>query len=225
MNNISHNIANESPDAIAKRLMEKVEYRDGLWEIAIGVMILMVAGQTGLPVVFKSWVLYWGMMLLFLLLGFGSQWVIKKVRKRFLIGKFGYVKLKPVNRKRRGIRIGIIVGLAFIIAGLATYAMVKVVIATHRGGDVALWGLFPLDGWLLLGMGIYGGALMALVARLPRYIIGGVIMATLGVLLALRGVSLNTGLTILYGFAGLLSLISGSVVFFLFLRQPVVAGE
>ena len=43
MNDISQNIANESPDAIANRLINKAEYRDGLQEIAIGIMILSLA--------------------------------------------------------------------------------------------------------------------------------------------------------------------------------------
>jgi hypothetical protein len=50
-------------------------------------------------------------------------------------------------------------------------------------------------------------------------------LAALGILLAFRGVSLDVGLTILYGFAGLLALISGTVVFILILRQPVEPGE
>jgi hypothetical protein len=229
MNEITNNIVNKNPDAIANRLMEKAEYRDGLQEIAIGLMILMFAGMTGLPMVFKgpfsSMASLSGICLLLVIMGFGSQWAIKKVRKRFLAGKMGYVKLKPVNRKRLGIRLGIIVGLAFIIAALATFVMFKVVIANHKGGASAHWSLFPPANWLLVGTGLLGGAIMVFRVRSPRYVIGGVIMAALSILLAFSKVSPNVGLTILCGFAGLLALISGSVVFFLVLRQPVEPGE
>jgi hypothetical protein len=61
--------------------------------------------------------------------------------------------------------------------------------------------------------------------RLLRYAIGGVIMAVMGILLAFNRVSLPVGLTTLYGFAGLLALLSGCVVFLLFLRQPTGTGE
>ena len=229
MNEVSNNIVNKNPDAIANRLMEKAEYSDGLQEIVIGLMILMFAGMTGLPMVFKgpfsSMASLSGICLLLFTMGFRSQWAIKKVRKRFLAGKMGYVKRKPVNRKRLGIRLGIIVGLAFIIAALATFVMFKVVIANHKGGASAHWRLFPPANWLLVGTGLLGGAIMVFRVRSPRYVIGGVIMAALSILLAFSKVSPNVGLTILCGFAGLLALISGSVVFFLVLRQPVEPGE
>src|SRR5580700_4359539 len=123
MNDISQNIADEIPDAIANRLMNKAEYRDGLQEIAIGVLILAFVGLTLSPVGFKLLIyksFSWGGLLL-IPIGFGSQWVIKKVRKRYLIEKVGYVKLKPVNQKRLGIRLGIVLGCSFVVAALATF--------------------------------------------------------------------------------------------------------
>ena len=151
--------------------------------------------------------------------------MIKNVRKRYLIEKVGYVKLKPVNRKRLGVRLGIILGSSFVIAALAAFVGVKAVIATHRGAGAIHWGLFPPLNWLILGTGIFGGAMMIFRVRLLRYVIGGVIMAVTGILLAFSKVSLDVGLEILYGFAGLLTLISGCVVFFLFIRKREEAGE
>jgi hypothetical protein len=225
MNDISQNIADEIPDAIANGLMNKAEYRDGLQEIAIGVLILAFVGLTLSPVGFKLLIyksFSWGGLLL-IPIGFGSQWVIKKVRKRYLIEKVGYVKLKPVNQKRLGIRLGIVLGCSFVVAALATFVMFKAVIATYRGDGVVDW--LPPFSWLILGTGIFGGAIMIFRVRLLRYVIGGVIMAAMGILLGFSRVSLNVGLTILYGFGGLLPLISGCVVFFLFIRKRDEAGE
>jgi len=101
----------------------------------------------------------------------------------------------------------------------------KMVIASRNGGGVPHCGFFTPAGWVFVGMGIFGGAIMIFLVRLTRYLIGGVIMVALGILLALRGISLNEGVTILFGFAGLLALISGSVIFFLILRQPAESGE
>jgi hypothetical protein len=217
-------VPDENPDAIANRLINRAEYRDGLQEMAIGVMILTFAGLMFAPVVFKSFIyksFFWGGLLL-IPIGYGLQWAIKKVRKQYLIGKVGYVKLKPVNRKRVGITLVRAVGLAFVVAGIVTFVGVKAVIATHSGG--ANWGLFPPLNWLIVGTGIFGGAMMVFRVRLLRYVVGGVIMAAMGVLLAFSGVSLNVGLAILYGFAGLLPFISGCIVFLLFIRQHDEAG-
>src|ERR1035437_2271133 len=131
MNDVSHNIANESPDAIANRLINRAEYSDGLQEIAIGVLILTLVGVTLLQVVFKgsfgSKAFFWGILLL-MPLTFGSQWAIKQVRRRFLIGKGGYVQLRPVNRKRLGNAIGRALVRTFVITALATFVGITVTI-------------------------------------------------------------------------------------------------
>jgi len=230
MSEILNNIVNENPDAIAKRLMQKVEFRDGLQEIMIGISILMFAVWNGLVIAFQhGFLAHKGVISYFMLvmmpLPVLMGLMIKKVRQRFLIDKVGYVKLKPVNRKQLGIRQGITMGLAFIVAALAMFVTLKMVIASRNGGGVPHWGLFTPAGWVFVGNGIVGGAIMIFRVRLTRYLIGGVMMVALGILLALNGVSLNVGITILYGFAGLLALISGSVVFFLILRQPAESGE
>jgi hypothetical protein len=217
----------ESPDAIANRLMNKAEYRDGLQEIAIGVLILTFAGLMLPPAVFKFFTykgLNWSGLLL-IPISFGSQWAIKKVRGRYLLGKVGYVKLKPVNRKRLGVRLGLILGCAFVVAVLAAVVTFKAVIATHDAGGAGPGSMFPPSSWLILGMGILGGGFMVFRVRLLRYVIGGVVMAVMGTLLAVSGASLNLGLAILYCYAGLLTLVSGCVVFFLFTRNLDEAGE
>jgi len=196
--------------------------------MVIGLMILTFASMAGSDLIFKpgsfgSKACFWGVIVLMPIIGFGSQWAIKWVRKRFLIGKVGYVKLKPVNRKRTGIRLAIIAGASSVIAVLVAIAIAKVVIAADRG--VAHWGLFPPIGWVFVGLGIYGGAIMVFRVCLLRYSIGGVIMAAMGILLAFSRVSLPIGTTILFSFAGLLALISGIVVFFVVLRQPAESGE
>lgn len=229
MSDISQKLANKGPNAIANRLMEKAEYRDGLQEIVIGVIVLILAGMTGLPMIFKgpfsSMASSSGICLLMIIMGFGSQWAIKKVRKRYLPGKMGYVKLKPVNRKRLGIRLAIIIGSSCVFGALVSFLAVKIVVATIKGGGMVHWGLFTPAGWMIVGNGILYGAIMVFRVRVLRYVIGGVMMAALSILLAFRGVSLNVGLTILFGYAGLFALISGSVVFILLLRQPAESGE
>jgi len=228
MNKISRNIAHENPETIANQLLNKMEYRDGLQEIAIGVLILLYAGLAGLQAVLSGsngmWALLWGCLLL-MPMGFVSQWSIKKVRQRFMAGKVGYVKLKPINRKRLTVRIGIILGSTFVISALAALVIAKAVVATFKGGGVAHWGLFSPTGWGLVGLGIFGSVFMVFRIRLLRYAIGGVCMAALSILLAFSRVSFPVGSAILYAFPGLLALVSGSILFFLVLRQPVELGD
>ena len=204
----------EDPNAIAKRLMQKAHTRDGLPEIEIGVILLTVAGLEWLHVGSRAKSLAditsgLGIGLLVPALILGLQWSIKQVRRRFLIENVGYVEPKPISRKRRGI--------AFIILAAVAVATVFAVYIFR--------GSIPSTGWLLAGTGIFGGALTIVAGRLPRYIVGGVIMAASGIFVALSGVSLTVGFAILYGLMGLLSLVSGCVVLMLFLRQPAEAGE
>jgi hypothetical protein len=76
----------------------------------------------------------------------------------------------------------------------------------------------PASGSMVAGTGILWGLLAIYAGRLPRYVVGGVLMAALGICLGLRGVSFEMGSLILYGSMGMLALVSGCVVLLRFLR-------
>lgn len=201
-----------NPDHVANSLIQKAHNRDGLPEIAIGVIFLAVAGLLWADVVLppgsaghKAGALVFGLVVPTLILV--SQWAIKKVRRRYLIERVGYVEFKPVNRKRSFL----VIAIAFAVAIAAAFAAFK--------------GAFPPASWFLAGLGIFGGALAAHAGRIPRFVIGGMVMAVLGILIGFSRVSLGLGQAIFYGFMGLLSLVSGIVVLLLFLRKPTGMGE
>jgi hypothetical protein len=131
-----------------------------------------------------------------------SPWAIKWMRRRFLIEKVGYVELKPVPRRL----LIVVTCIAFAVAAAMAWA-------------VHLRAL-PPSGWMVAGTGIAWGLLAAYAGRLPRYVVGGVLMAAVGVCLGLSGVSFEMGSLILYGSMGILSLVSGCVVLLHFLRMP-----
>jgi hypothetical protein len=195
------------PDAVARRLMRIAHNRDGLPEIAIGTILLTTAFLIWLQVAYPrgsfayqaSW---WGMMLLMMPMIGGSPWAIKWVRRRFLIEKTGYVELKPVPK---GLLI-VVTCIAFVVAAAMAWA-------------VHLRAL-PPSGWLVAGTGLVWGLLAAYAGRLPRYVVGGVLMATVGICLGLSRVSFEMGSLILYGSMGMLSLVSGCVVLLHFVRMP-----
>jgi hypothetical protein len=195
------------PDAAARRLMRIAHNRDGLPELAIATVLLTNAFLVWLQVAYprgsfayrSSW---WGMMLVVIPMIGVSPSAIKWMRRRFLIEKVGYVELKPVPKRL----LIIVTCIAFVVAAAMAWA-------------VHLRAL-PPSGWMVAGTGITWGLLAAYAGRLPRYVVGGVLMAAVGVCLGLSGVSFEMGSLILYGSMGILSLVSGCVVLLHFLRMP-----
>ena len=211
MRNSSSLAGPADPNAIARRLMQRAHNRDGLPEIAVGLYFLLASSLTYAQVVlprqsigFIAAVLTFS--LLFPVVCIGSPWTLKWVRRRYLIERVGYVEYEPIGRRQ--------IGFGIMLAVLVV---------------LALFGVVPRlsqpDRWLLAGTGLFGGALMAWCGRLPRFVIGGVVMAATGVFVAFAGVSLQIGFTMLFGFQGLVTLVSGCVVFLRFIRQPIETGE
>jgi hypothetical protein len=203
-----------NPDAMAQRLMQRAHNRDGLPEITAGLALLVAAGLIGLQVFFprgsiESRAADMGFGLLIPVMIRGAPWAIKRVRRRYLIERVGYVEPNPVNWKRAVA----VVGIASAVAG----AVVVVIAASRR--------LFPPDSWILAETAIVLGAMAVLSGRSPRFMVGGALVTLAGVLIAVRGVSLDPGMAMLLGFAGLLALVSGVVVFWRFLRQPAEGSE
>ncbi|MDR3740948.1 MAG: hypothetical protein P4L40_18180 [Terracidiphilus sp.] len=201
-----------NPDAAARRLMQRAHTRDGLPEIAIGLIFLLTAAIQWLQVAFPPGS-FWhaqsalGMALLVAPLIGVSPWLIRYVRRKFLIERQGYMKPKPVRTSK----LVLAGGIAFAVAaGMA--------LAVSRGK-------IPTDGLMLGVTGICGGMLAVLAGRLPRFVAGGAIMAIMGMFLAFSRVSPEMGFLILFGAMGALSLASGAVTFLLFMRQPYGTNE
>ena len=143
---------------------------------------------------------------LFPALCLGSPWALKWVRRRYLIERLGYVQHKPIGRKQIG--IGVMLGVLMAV--------------TLFGGVTRL---SRPDGWLLAGTGLFGGALTAWCGRQLRFVIAGVLMAATGLIAAFSGVPLEIGFAILFGLQGLVTLISGGLVFLRVIRAPIDTGN
>jgi hypothetical protein len=127
---------------------------------------------------------------------------IKWMRRRFLIEKVGYIELKRVPARL----LIIVTCIAFAVAAAMAWAVYR--------------RTLPPSGSMVAATGILWGLLAVYAGRLPRYVVGGVLMAVLGICLGLSGVSFEMGSLILYGSMGILSLVSGCVVLLRFLRRP-----
>jgi hypothetical protein len=138
----------------------------------------------------------------------------------------GYVKLKPLNKKMM-VRVISIAIVTAVIAAFATYFLVRTTGAQLQPSAAPQhsidWPLFAR--WSFAATGIFGGVLCVMCGRSSRFIIFGAIMAATGIALAFAGISVELGMTILYGVTGSLSFVSGCIVLMLFLRQPVEEGE
>ncbi len=199
------------PDVLAKHLLQAAHTRDGLPEMVVGTSLLLFSGLMCTAVVLPQGSLVSkaaavSLSLCIPLLTFGAPSLLRRVRRRYLIGKVGYVEFKSPGRKQ----------IAF---GIALAALVM----------AALFGIVPHlaqpDSWLLAGTGLFGGALAAWCGRLARFLVVGVVMAAAGVLIALSGVALEAGFVLLFGFQGLVTLVSGVIVFLRFIRQPIETSE
>jgi hypothetical protein len=219
MNDTSSRLLEETPEAIASRLMQKAYNRDGLQEIAVGLLLLTFAGLYSLQVVFPpgstinkdASIAVLALMMLMVIPYYGLQWAIKKIRMRFLIGRVGYVRLKPLNRQQFGIIIGTCCVAVIVAASLA-----YIVASRHQ--------LVPFR-MMLAANGISFGLFAAVAGRRTRYYVVGLLLAAIGIFLAFSGVSINAGMAILCGFPGLFCLASGSIAMSILLRAPAEAGE
>ncbi len=199
------------PDALAKRMVQSAHTRDGLPEMRVGTSFLFFSGlifaQAMLPrgsLASKAAAVT--LMLLIPLLTLGSPSLLRRIRRRYLIGKVGYVEFRPVGRRQIGL------GIALAVAMVAVLFLLVPRLAQP-------------DRWFLAGTGLLGGALAAWCGRQTRVLAGGVLLAAAGVFVAFSGVPLEAGFALLFGFQGLITLASGSLVFLRFMRQPGGTSE
>jgi len=207
MNNASSCLPSGDPDAIARRLIQRAHNQDGLPEIFAGLSFLIIGSFScaqalvaprSIP--FKAASI--ALSVLIPVLCIGSPLALKWLRRRYLIHRFGYVASQPHGRKQIRMRITVAVVVAIALIGLVTL-------------------LSRPDHWLLAGTGLFGGVLAAMAGQRARFVIGGAIMAATGIILAFYQVPLQAGFAILFGFPGVLALLSGAVVFTRFIRQPI----
>jgi len=212
MNDASSRILEESPDVIAGRLLRKAHIQDGVPEMSVGLLFLLAAplnwmsshldrSSTGFKAAYVAGYVLW------LLLAVSIPWLIKWMRRRFLVEHEGYVELK--SNKRTLIRILLVAAVVCIFLGAA-----------------ALWLRPPgLDRWILAALGLFVCAVWSLIGQTLRFRIVGALNAATGILLAFNGLSIEISLAIFYGVSGLASLVSGFFVFIRFMHKPIETGE
>jgi hypothetical protein len=208
--------AMEDPDRLAGQLIQRAWNRDGLPEIAGGLIALYVSGIFVIQLLFeKEWPVLRAIPVALVLLipsGYLVPWAVKKIRARYLIERTGYVVMRPLSRKKRMWMV--------LISGIAGALALVAVAASARGYNIP-----SASQWILAGTGVLGGVLYPVCGRAWRFVCLGAVFAVTGILLGLYNVGYATGWAVLYGVTGALSLISGTVVLLHYLRQSREAGD
>ncbi len=194
-----------NPDVLAKRLLQRAHTRDGLVEILVGVTFLVLSGLLYAESVLPHRSLAFIAIELTFPVGLGAvcylgpRW-IKWARQRYLVEREGWVEHFPHPIRRH----------ASWIAGAIAAVLVAVIV----------WSKPTLtEAWVTGWTGLMGGLLMAAAGRAPRFYLAGLIMAGIGLKLALSGTSMQAGFIILYGVMGAVELTMGSIVLMRFLRE------
>ncbi len=201
-----------TPEVIASRLIQKAHLRDGLPEIAVGLLFLLAASfnfmsaslpgaSTGLKIAFLA------DLGLFVVLSVGTPWLLKWVRRQFLVEREGYVRQKANRRNLVQILVG---GLIVFFVVLFTALFIR---------------LPHMDSWVVAGTGLFVGGVWAFIGKSPRFVASGLLSAATGIALAFARISVENRLGIFFAVVGILALLSGCVVFVRFIRQPREAGE
>ena len=207
--------AMEDPDRLAGRLMQRAWNRDGLPEIAIGLFFLVLSGAFAAQhQLEREWPVFLRIPLAPLLiipLIFMPSWAVKKIRARYLIERTGYVEMRPLSRKKR-MRMAL---MAAIVGAIAVAAVAA-----------AAWAhISSTSQWVLIGTGVLGGVLFPICGRAWRFVLLGAVFAATGILLGMKDVGYGKGWVVLYGVAGAITVISGTVALIRYLRQTPEAAD
>lgn len=212
-----------APDSLARCLMQDAHLRDGLPEIVVGVILLLAAAQSytmavllpgGLVVLKRILILFWTFLVIALTFSScsipgapGTGWLVRWLRRRYLISRSGYVKPRQRWNKRQLALFG---GIGLLVA--ATLLLARREVAPPL-----------LDRGLFIAIGVFVGGIEALVGRSPRFLVMGLLTLVCGILVAFSRLPPELRFAVLYAFTGVMALMSGTVVLAQFLRANTEA--
>jgi len=205
----------EDPDRLAGRLIQRAWNRDGLPEIAGGLIALYVSGIFIIQLLLEKRWLGIGVIQVLLVLitpmGYLLPRAVQWARSRWLIERVGYVVTKPASAGMR-------TGMAIASLSIAVIALIVVGLAIRNHT------VLPSQ-WILAGTGVFSGVLYPVCGRAWRFVFLGAVSAVTGILLGVYDFGFVAGWAILFGITGVLSAISGTVVLLRYLRQTPEAGD
>ena len=204
----------QDPKIAAGRLMQRAYNRDGLPELAVGLLLLIFASLIyGTAVFPKGSPAFVAAVLGFAfgcpLLGWTTPRFLRWVRTRYLTGRFGYVRPKRMDRKV--IWYGILNTIVFACVLLLGSLLFK------------RW-----DQWVLAMSGFLGGAIgigIGWRSGVPRFVVKGLFWALSGAALSLTDLPLEIAMAAWLGAVGLVEFVSGGVVLRRFLAESAATED
>ena len=200
-----------------ERRVEQSVFQDGLVEIMMGGFLLVV----GVSLAGGSRLVLRLLLLISLLVIFLGNPLLERLKKRYIYPRIGYVKLRPEKEADpKGIAVA---GIVYVVVLLGSMGLFHLTMGEERG-----WVWFnyflPASTGFMLAIGpfwlgeTYGVKRGYVFAAL--FLLSGVAIPVLGIASGYEAVRLECLLV------GVISLISGAIMFTRFLRKyPVLAGE
>jgi hypothetical protein len=207
-----------APDTLARRMMQDAHLRDGLPEIVAGGILLLAAAQSytmatllygNLLVLKRILLLIWTVLVIALTFSTcsipgapGTGWLLRWLRRRYLISRSGYVKPKSKWNKSQ---LAVFGGIGLMVAAALLLARREVAPPL-------------LDRGLFIAIGVFVGGIETLVGRHPRFRAMGLLTVACGILVGFSRLPLQLRFAVFYAFTGAMALISGAIVLARFLR-------
>lgn len=207
-----------APDALARRMMQDAHLRDGLPEMVVGGILLLAAAQSytmamllhgGLLLPKRILVLVWSFLVIAVTFSTcsipgvpGAGWLLRWLRRRYLISKSGYMKPRSEWNKRQLTLLG---GIGLLAASTLLLAIREVAPSL-------------LNRSLFIAMGVFVGGIEALVGRSRRFQLMGTLTVACGITVAFLRLPLEIRFALFYAFTGAIALVSGAMALVHFLR-------
>lgn len=201
------------PAVLAFQLMHRAHLQDGLPELFIGIMLLVLGASFWVQILLVPSMMMTSLFLMltiaFVLLCFRSTALVKWIRRRYLVERVGYIESRldePSKRRHKRKQ------LAILLASLSLLMVIMV---------MDLLNILPLNlgRSIILFLGIvFCGAFLSF-GTAYRFKVNGILALIAGLFLAFREPPLQTAVASFLTAVGSVNLISGLFVFFRFMRR------
>jgi hypothetical protein len=191
-------------------------YEDGLFELALGAAFTLLLGLMLVPEVpfFLYWYIPWMIVVL----------VMPQAKRKFSTPRGGIADIPSPGKAKPKIKL-VLLGLLTLVAGLVAFTL------TLRGDPRIAW-LGRWIGWGIERGPLIAGSLLALMfaalayrGRIVRFSFYAALAVITGAVTTLTIQSLRQGTGLVFGVVGVVTLVSGVILYVRFRRNNPVIQE
>ena len=192
-------------------------YEDGLFELSLGAAFTLLLGLMLVPEVpfFLYWYIPWMMVVL----------LMPQAKRKYSVPRGGIADIPSPGKAKLRTKL-VLLGLLTLVAGLVAFTL------TLRGDPRIAW-LGRWMGWGIERGPLIAGILLALMfaalayrGRIARFGLYAALAAITGAVTTLASQSLRLGTGLVFGLVGVVTLVSGVVLYVRFRRSnPVIPSE